>query len=305
MKIILITFVLFLGTICFGQGWQRKAIAGTRLTVELPENMDVAKHTPIVILEQGELTFTEIIENGILKKFQHDYDPVNFRQYGVGVLESLDLTVDNYPGKLFIVESERNENAFLGYFGDSTFAVMYQGVFSKQDPKLKNELLRVLRSIQVNRDKAIDWDDFLSFRYSSSSIFKLNSNQNHNLGIHFTPNGVSESNMFAQTNIMCLQFPPSESIHSAEDIAMETLVPQLAYFDISEVFIDKQSILNGIDSYCFNAVCKKDEHVFELYSLLFYSENACVFAIAYIIDGQYNTEAKEFMNNFKLKKDGF
>lgn len=305
MKNTLIALVLLIASSSFCQITTRETVPGTRLTIKAQTGSKMALHSPLMVIDgRVDLNIVDYNQKGMFNKFQTELLLPELKKQGFTVVDDRDVSVNNYKGHLFIVEVGTDELGLSCYFGDSTFAVLCTAVYSKTDDLMRSKLLRAIQSIEVNKNTPIDWNSYFAFTYDQQNTFKLDSNQNHNLGIRFTENGASAKKVFAATNIMCGQFTPEANIKNSQDITNGALVRSMTQFEIIDVMEDKQSELNGTDTHCFHAKCRKDGQEFEIYSVALYHETSCVYATAYLMDSSNSEEAKNFVKGLQLKKDG-
>ncbi|GAB5418894.1 MAG: hypothetical protein Crog4KO_01250 [Crocinitomicaceae bacterium] len=288
-----------------GQQITRKPVPGTRLTIEIHGDNEIARHAPILNIEDKvDLNIVEMTDSAAYERTKSDLTVKNIQAQGFVIKENREIKVNGYAGRFILVEIGTSEYGFSCYFGDATFLAMCTAVYDRSDEVMLSKLLKAVQSIKIDKNQSIDWNSFLSFRYNPESIFQLDSSQNHNLGIRFTANAVAQTNMFDRTMIMCMQAPPTNQTFSAEDVINRSLVPQLAIFEINDVMEDGQETLNNTDSYIFNGDCTMEGKDFEIYSRAFFHESAIVLISAYIINGEDETAAKAFVDGIRLKKDG-
>lgn len=305
MKFTTVVLLLLVTITSFGQKIERKSIPGTRLSIETFGNSSVAKHAPILnIGGKVDLNIVEMTDSAAYEKSKSDLSLENIKAQGFTVKEHRKITVDGYKGELFLVEVGTEEYGFSCYFGDPTFLAMCTAVYGRNDEGMLSQLLRAIQSLRVEEELPIDWNAFLSFNYDTSSVFQLNSDQNHNLGIQFTHNGRAQTSVYEETMVLCLQTTPAFNHYSSQDIINNYLVPQLTSMNISEVINDGQETRNETDTYLFHAKCSTEAHEFELYCRAFFYETAVILTSAYITDGKNSTEAKAFIDSISLKKDG-
>ncbi len=305
MKLLILALSLLFTFNGISQQIVRKAVPGTRLTIELHGESKISKHSPILTIDDKvDLNIVEMTDSAAYERTKTDLTLENIQAQGFVITENRAINVNGYAGQFILVEIGKSEFGFYCYFGDASFLAMCTAVYESADEVMLSKLLKAVQSIKIDKNQPIDWDSFLSFSYDSESIFQLDSSQNHNLGIRFTENGIEQTNMFERTMIMCMQAPPTNQTFSAEDIINKSLVPQLAIFEINDVMKDGQETLDGTDSYIFYGDCTMDGKDFEIYSRAFYHESAVVLISAYIIKGENQSVAKAFVDGIRLKKDG-
>lgn len=304
--ITLIACLIFVST-SWSQNSNRYKIPGTHLTIELPEGASIAEHAPIVNFDNiAELNFLEFAEDAAKGVLSQKLDSVSFVRQGAVVRGHNKLTIDQNEANIFFMRKDHELDGFACYFGDtSSYAVVCNSIYPNHNEKIKNKIIKALKTVQYNAENLIDWNRYLSFNYNKSSVFQLCNYATPSSSIRFAVNGIYNRNIYEISNLMCLQFPPSEDITNSEDLALKNLVPIISKFEIIEIKKDERTSGVNQDEYHFNAICKREDQVFELYFIGYYSTYSCVTATAFVINNEYEKELIDFIKNFKLKNEGY
>ncbi|MBU2062206.1 MAG: hypothetical protein KKH44_10210 [Bacteroidetes bacterium] len=307
MRIVTAIAYLIIISTSWSQNSNRQKISGTNLTIELPEGAAIAEHAPIVNFDDiADLNFLEFAEDAAKGMLSQKLDSVGFVRQGAIVQGHNKLIIDQSEANIFFMRKDYELDGFACQFGDtSSYAVVCNSIYPNNNEKLKIKIIEALKTVQYNPENSIDWDKYLSFNFDKTSIFQICKYSTPSSSIRFAIKGIYNQNIYERSNLMCLQFPPSEEIKNSEDLALINLVPTISQFEILEIKKDEK--ISGInkDEYHFNAICKREGQVFEMYFIGYYNIYSCVTATAFVINSEYEKELIEFIKSFKLKNDGY
>ncbi|MDG1334196.1 MAG: hypothetical protein P8P74_17820 [Crocinitomicaceae bacterium] len=285
-----------------GQNKDRVTLAGSRVSVLVPANTLIPKHTSTIYIDSSiECMVMEFPNVELVKDWmKNNTYPLD----GPDIKESFNLKVHQGEAKVHIAEFNTVKDIIYAYVGDSTYGIITSCIYKRTAISVKQRVQDLIESMRIIDDPEVDWHSYLSFEYDRSNRMEL-LREKYTSGMRFTPNGELNDSLFNATNITALQFPPAPSVKTSKDLLMAGISGRLLDVEIGEVVHDGAITINGHEAYKFWAKCSNDGVDFEWVFVAFFDAKSSVVVDCHIINDEYQDDVYEFVNSIELKRDGY
>lgn len=135
---------------------QHQQIPGTRAFVVPPAGFNPSAELPA--LENGGSGVIQAmdLEGGNYYTNGASFSREKFEASGVQVLDFKELRVNQYPGKMCLIQADSMTRIYNLVFGDSTFSTMVMGLFPAGNPKLGAEVSKAMGTVYYDKEFRID-----------------------------------------------------------------------------------------------------------------------------------------------------
>lgn len=272
----------------------RYDVPGSRATISIPENAEVSPHYSAITVE-NEFEMSIIEFHGDMESKMKEVDSAGLAQRGMKIYSEFSFVVDAYNGKIIHGYSNPEADVVQLLFGDSTFYVFASTLYTKGDEKLFNQILKYYKSIEINKNKRIDWDDFIAIKYDKNNAFQLPSEIIAPFSLIFARNPKKMDK--TSSTIHLQQFPNlgmfKDLDHFTGQMLSSTIFP--LYEKLDEIVKEEKVLINGKKAYDFQAYFideNSERHFVRCLARLNEEVGVTILAIA------KNNEDKKDINSF-------
>ena len=288
-------------------GWaqQKKvSLAGSRISLIPPANTKVFNQSSSIVGANYKMTLVEIPNTDGLAKFD-GADSSLYSNAGVAVIDQINSEIDGYKSKIIYFNSDQGISFVQFILVGDEFYVIGSTQLEMGDTLAYQNVVTSLKSIEIDEEKSIVWNDFFAFNLVEDNPFHLETEGCSPMQLVFTKDEATVSPNASSTKpfIICKQEPRNESVSLLDQFISNSVSPLLGKeLNIRNVVKDEKTMMDGIEVYELIADCELKGVSFRLYCVATLLDEVSVFLYGQSYNVEDHSEIALFMSGLTFKK---